>query len=43
MYRQWSTRPSAGENIFAASIRLLKIDLHTDFVAWRKLPQQYDF
>jgi putative hemolysin len=40
MYREWSANPSTGENIFAAAIRLLRIDLHTDFSAWRQLPKE---
>ncbi len=39
LYRDWSVNPPQGENIFAAAMRLLNIDLHTDFSAWRQLPK----
>ncbi len=39
IYRDWSDNPPAGENIFSAAMRLLNIDLDTDFSAWRQLPK----
>jgi putative hemolysin len=39
LYRDWVENPPAEETIFAAAMRLLRIDLNTDFSAWRKLPR----
>jgi putative hemolysin len=39
LYRNWSAAPPQGENIFAAAMRLLGINLNTDFQAWRNLPK----
>ncbi len=38
MYRNWSLNPPRGENIFAAAMRLMNVNLETDFQAWRSLP-----
>jgi putative hemolysin len=38
LYRGWSRNPPAGENIFAAAIRLLDIKVETDAAQWAKVP-----
>jgi putative hemolysin len=40
LYRNWSVQRSQSENIFAAAMRLLNIDLQTDYQAWRRLPKE---
>jgi len=40
LYRNWSSRPPPGENIFAAAVRLLDIDVDTDPAAWRGVPRE---
>lgn len=40
LYRQWSATPPAGENIFAAAIRLLGIDAAIDHAAWARVPRE---
>jgi putative hemolysin len=39
LYRSWSRHPMSGENIFAAAMRLLKLDVQTDFARWRQIPE----
>ncbi|MFO1132215.1 MAG: lysophospholipid acyltransferase family protein [Hyphomicrobiales bacterium] len=39
LYRTWSANPPEGENIFAAAIRLLAIDVDIDPVAWSRVPR----
>jgi putative hemolysin len=39
MYRDWSAQPHVGETIFAAAIRLMGIDVQTDYAAWRGIPR----
>jgi putative hemolysin len=39
MYRDWAMNPPRGENIFAAAMRLMNINIDTDFQAWRNLPR----
>jgi putative hemolysin len=38
LYRNWARHPWPGENIFAAGIRLLEVELDTDWEAWARLP-----
>jgi putative hemolysin len=38
LYRDWSCRPVAGENIFAAAIRLMAIGIDSDDAAWARIP-----
>ncbi|MCA3555335.1 lysophospholipid acyltransferase family protein [Aestuariivirga sp.] len=40
LYRAWSANPPEGENIFAAAVRLLAIDVDIDAAAWARLPRQ---
>lgn len=39
MYRDWSAQPHADETIFAAAIRLMRIDVQTDYAAWCGIPR----
>jgi len=39
LYRDWSANPPAGENLFAAAVRLLAIDVDTDAGAWARVPR----
>jgi putative hemolysin len=38
IYWNWSKNPSPGENIFAAAMRLLNLNIQTDYAKWRKIP-----
>ncbi|MGE3830753.1 MAG: GNAT family N-acetyltransferase [Parvibaculaceae bacterium] len=38
LYRNWARHPWPGENIFAAAMRLLEIEIDTDPQAWARLP-----
>lgn len=38
LYRAWSQHPLPGENIFAAAVRMMKLDIDTDEAAWSKVP-----
>jgi putative hemolysin len=38
LYRDWSKNPQADANIFAAAMRVLNVDLQTDFSKWRAIP-----
>jgi putative hemolysin len=38
MYRDWSATPHPDETIFAAAIRLMGIDVCTNYGAWREIP-----
>lgn len=38
LYRNWARHPWPGENIFAAAMRLLEIEIDTDQQAWARLP-----
>lgn len=39
MYRDWSAKPHPDETIFAAAVRLMGIDVQTDFAGWRNIPR----
>jgi putative hemolysin len=39
LYRDWSANPPAGENLFAAAIRLLAVDVDIDADAWARVPR----
>jgi putative hemolysin len=39
LYRDWAQRPVAGENIFAAALRLMGITLDIDDAAWALIPK----
>lgn len=39
LYRDWAQRPVAGENIFAAALRLMEISLDIDDAAWAVVPR----
>ena len=39
LYRDWTANPPAGENLFAAAIRLLEIDVATCDKAWSRVPK----
>lgn len=39
LYRGWAADPPAGENIFAAAIRLLRIELDIDAAQWAAVPK----
>jgi len=39
LYRAWADDPPDGENIFAAAIRLLKIDVAIDETHWARVPR----
>jgi putative hemolysin len=38
LYRTWARHKWAGENIFAAAMRLLEIEIDTDEAAWSRVP-----
>lgn len=40
LYRGWAQSPLPGENIFTASLRLMKIGIETDEAAWQEVPKQ---
>lgn len=40
LYRSWAAHPPEGENIFAAAIRLLAIDVDIDAAAWARVPRE---
>jgi putative hemolysin len=39
LYRLWSKNPVSDETIFAAAMRLLQLDVKTDFGKWRMIPK----
>lgn len=39
LYRGWSANPPPGENLFAAAIRLLEIEVETAAEAWKRVPK----
>lgn len=39
LYRDWAANPPKDENIFAASMRLLEIDIDSDSAAWQQVPR----
>lgn len=39
LYRAWADDPPEGENIFAAAVRLLRIDVAIDEVQWARVPR----
>jgi putative hemolysin len=39
LYRKWARNPPAGENIFTAGLRLMKIKINTDDAAWQRVPK----
>lgn len=38
MYREWSAAPHYGETIFAAAVRMMDLDVRTDYARWRAIP-----
>ena len=40
IYRQWSRDPQAGENIFAAAVRMMRMGIDTDEEKWSQVPKQ---
>lgn len=39
LYRSWAANPPPGENLFAAAIRLLQIEVETYSEAWARVPR----
>lgn len=39
LYREWARRPVPGENIFAAAMRLMKIEIDVDSAAMSRVPR----
>lgn len=40
LYRDWAANPPPGENLFAAAIRLLEIEVDTIAEAWARVPKR---
>ena len=40
LYRCWARNPLPGENIFSASLRIMKVGINTDEAAWQRVPKQ---
>ena len=40
LYREWADNPPEDENIFAAAVRLLDIDVDIDAAAWARVPRE---
>lgn len=40
LYRHWSRNPPAGENIFSAGLRLMRIGIATNDAMWDKVPRE---